>query len=154
MARTHLLGLLAVLFLGMPSSAADPGKPNVKVSVVVIVASEIEDRVDPKLKCIADEVQAVDRRLKGFRLIKMVCKSLPPGEPEVFPLLDDQKATVQIERPADMQNRVTLRLTPPLLGEITYTTLCGKFLPIVTRYRPAPRERLILAVRVQPCSGK
>ena len=154
MARTRLLGLAAVLFFGMPYSAAEPAKGNVKVSVVVIVASEVEDKIDPKLKCIADEVQAVDPRLKGFRLIKMVCKSLPPQVPETFPLINDERATIQIERPADAENRVTLRLTPPLLGEITYTTLCGKFLPIVTRYRPTPKERLILAVRVQPCNGK
>ena len=54
----------------------------------------------------------------------------------------------------DKDNRVTLKLTPPLMDEIKFTTCCGKFLPVVTRYRPAPGELLVIAVRVQPCTGK
>jgi len=154
MARLRLLGLVAVFFAGVALVAADPPKPNVKVSVLVIIASEVKDEVDPKLKCIADEVRAADPRLKGFRVEKMICKSLPPRGRETFAVLDDQKATIQVEGPADANNKVTLHFTPPQLGEITYATCCGKFLPVITRYRPTPDERLILAVRAQPCSGK
>ncbi len=155
MARVRLLGLVAILFWGLSHCAADASaKGNVKVSILIIVASESNGRVDPKLKCIADEVREVDPRLKGFRVANMICKSLPPQTRESFDLINDQKATVVIEHAADRNNRVTLRLTPPMLNEITYTTCCGKFLPIITRYRPKPDERLILAVRVQPCNGK
>jgi hypothetical protein len=155
MARNRLLVLAAVLFFGMPYCAADPPKCNVKVSIIVIIGSEHDEKVDPKLKCIADEVgQAVDPKLKGFRMVKMACLSIPPQGKETFDLLNDQKAIVQIEQPADKDNRVTLKLTPPLMNEITYTTCCGKFLPVVTRYRPNPGELLIFAVRVQPCNGK
>ena len=154
MASTRLVVLVTVLFFGLPYCCADPGKGNVKVSVIVVVASESDTKIDPKLKCIADEVKAVDPKLTGFRLVKMICDSLPPKTRGTFDLIDQQKAIIQIEHPADNDNRVTLKLTPPLMGEITYTTCCGKFLPIVTRYRTATGELLILAVRVQPCNGK
>jgi hypothetical protein len=154
MARNRLLILVTVLFFGLPFCAAQAPKGNVKVSIVVVVASENDDKIDPKLKAIAEEVQQVDPKLKGFRLVKMVCLSIPPQGKESFDLLADQKAIVQIEQPADKENKVTLKLTPPLMGDITYTTCCGKFLPVVTRYRPNPGELLLFAVRVQPCNGK
>jgi hypothetical protein len=39
------------------------------------------------------------------------------------------------------------------MGEITYSTPCGKFLPIMTEYVTKNGQVMILAVRVQPCSG-
>ena len=52
---------------------------------------------------------------------------------------------------ADSKNRVGLTMKAPLQGEIQYTTCCGKFFPIVTRYQTKDKEVLILAIRVQPC---
>jgi hypothetical protein len=39
------------------------------------------------------------------------------------------------------------------VGEITYSTICGKCFPIVTRFQTKDRERLIVAVMVRPCNG-
>ena len=47
-----------------------------------------------------------------------------------------------------------MKIEPPLLGEITYETCCGKFLPVITRYRTKDNQLLIIAVRVQMCEGK
>jgi hypothetical protein len=47
-----------------------------------------------------------------------------------------------------------LAVTPPLQGEIVYGCACGKFLPIITRFQTRDGERLILAVRVEPCHRK
>ena len=52
---------------------------------------------------------------------------------------------------ADSKNRVGLTVKAPLQGEIQYTTCCGKFFPIVTRYQTKNKELLIVAIRVQPC---
>jgi hypothetical protein len=134
------------------------GKPlapgEVRVSVVAILASEENDRVDPRLECIAREVRKLHPNLKGFRLAKMTCKAVPVRGTETFELVVDQTAAVTVLKTADKDDRVQLKVTPPTLGEITYTTTCGKFFPLVTHYQTKNGEWLILAVRVQPCHAK
>jgi hypothetical protein len=136
--------------------ASQPGElpKRVKVTVVTILATEKGDEVDKRLKGIAAEVQRLNPQLKGFKLVSMASKSLAVDEMSSFPLVDEQTAQVVIRHCADASNRVSLAVTPPRQGEITYRAACGKFLPIVTRYQTRDNERLILAVRVQPCNGK
>jgi hypothetical protein len=125
-----------------------------RVSVVVILASESRTKVDSKLESVAREVRKLYPRLTGFRLEKISSKSLTAGKPERFDLVAGQTATVTLEHTADAAGRIQLRVRPPLLGEITYNTACGKFLPIVTPFRTKDREVLILAVCAQTCRGK
>jgi hypothetical protein len=188
-ARRLVAPLAAVALLtGLPGPAAQqPGK-RVKVTVVVILASERCAWVDPRLKCVAEEVRKHDAALCGFRLLSMACQSLPVEERASFPLVEGTAAEVVVHCCGDKHNRVTLAVTPPRGGEIRYRTVCGKFLPIVTRYQTSPRvppgviaqamaatrtslasglplaaallvegrtrDRLILAIRVQPCKGR
>ncbi len=127
----------------------------VKVCVVTIVASETDTKIDPRLECIAKEIQKVYPQYKGFRLAKMTCKSIPVSGSETFAVFADQKATVTVHRNGEKDaGRVQLTITPPTLGEITYTTACGKFFPIMTRYKTKNKEILILAVRCQACNKK
>jgi hypothetical protein len=133
--------------------AADKGRA-VRVSIVVILASERDPKVHPKLKCIADEVRKMYPKLKGFRLHDVRYKSLPVGIKDVFELVENETAAVTVQCGADKKDRVRLKIAPPKMGEITYSTPCGKFLPIVTRYRTKQNELLIIAVRVEPCKGK
>ena len=49
-----------------------------------------------------------------------------------------------------LANRVRLAVKAPLAGEITYTTCCSKFFPIMTRYLTKDNERLIIAIMVKP----
>ena len=84
-------------------------------------------------------MQKVNPKLTSFRLAKMTCKSIKIGGRDTFDLVDDQVAVVTIES-KDADGRVQLRVAPPLLGEITYSTTCGKFLPIVTRYETKTRN--------------
>jgi hypothetical protein len=137
---------LAPLFLG----AAAP-EEEVDVSVVVILATDRNTTVDEELTCIAKEVQKKHPKLTGFHLEKVICESLPVGKKHTFKLVDEEAATVLIRHGANKQNRVGLTVKAPDQGEITYTTCCGKFFPIVTRYSTKDKERLILAIRVQPC---
>src|SRR5262249_40589280 len=131
-------GLLVVGFLLALSSAlwaCDPQKKDgkIKVTVVVILASERPGEVDPRLKGIADEVNKKDPALKSFQMQSMSCLSLPANKEASFKLVEDQVAQVVIHHGADAENRVSLAVTAPRQGEIVYRTVCGKFLPIITR---------------------
>lgn len=154
--RTYmfLLAGAMVLALRVPSRAdCEPcPKAKVKVTFVVILASEEGDTVDKRLKDIAAEVRKLNPSLKTFRLKTMTSKSLPPEEKGKFDTIDDKTTQITVRHGADKENRVSLAVTPPDQGEIVYRTVCGKFLPIVTRYQTKSKERLILAIRVQPCN--
>jgi hypothetical protein len=151
---TLLIGLLLSLH-GMVARAGCPDeKAPIKITLVVILASEEGDKIDPKLKDIAAEIQKLNPNLKSFCLKSMQCKSLKPGEKVSLPLVESKDAELVVKRGANKENRVILAVIAPCMGEIEYQTVCGKFLPIVTRFHTKNRERLILAIRVQPCRGE
>jgi hypothetical protein len=142
--------LLAVgFFLATAQSRAQ----EVRVTVIVILGSDKNKEVDCQLKCLAEEIQKKEPKLTGFKLGDTTCKSLALGKKETFKLVDKEEAIVTVRHGADKNNRVGLTVKPPRMGEIDYTTCCGKFLPILTRYHTKDKERLIIAVRVQPCKG-
>jgi hypothetical protein len=144
--------LLAVLAIF--GAAAFTRAEEVRVTVVAILASDRGNAVDKELKGIAEEIRKKEPTLTSFRLGQITCKSVTVGEKETFPLVGKEFASVIVKHGANEQNRVGLTVKPPQLGEITYTTCCGKFFPIVTRYQTSGKERLIIAIRVQPCKGK
>ncbi len=139
--------------LGVSIGACEPKEPNIKVTIVVILASDQGEKSDPRLKAIAEEIKTLNPQLKSFKLHSMMSKSLPPNQKHAFELVDKQKATIVVTRGADENNKVSLTVGAPNQGEIDYRSACGKFLPIVTRYSTKSNERLILAIRVQPCNG-
>ncbi len=149
---------LCVGLIGLALLAAGPSrgeeKETVRVSVLAILATERDDKVDPKLACIAKEIRKTYPKLTGFQIGKMTRRSLAIGARETFELVGDQKAVVAVQHGADDQNRVEVKIAPPQMGEITYDTCCGKFFPIVTPFRTKEHDLLILAVRVQPCHDK
>lgn len=146
---------LALLVLLVATSLLWAAEPAIKVSVVAILASDRDNKIDPQLQNIAEEVQRrIDPKLTSFRLDKMCCKSVKIGNRDTFDLGHDQVAVITVESKDD-EGRIQLRVAPPRMGEITYQTTCGKFLPMVTRFRTKKNELLLLAVRVQPCpNGK
>jgi hypothetical protein len=158
MQRSSTFWIAALLLIGAAPLAAfdDPPGSDVKVSVVAILASE-DGQIDPRLKDIAKEIKKsseIKKRqppLTGFRLAKMTCKSVAVRGSESFELVADQQATVTVMKAADKDNHVQLKISPPTVGEITFTVVCGKFFPIITNYQTSNRELLIIAVRVQPC---
>ena len=184
----RFLGLIALLSAFSQAPALAGEAKRVKVTVVVILANEYWDVVHPQLKPIAEEVRKSYPSFRGFTLVSMDSKSLAVDEKTIFPLVENATVQVVIHKPADMANQVELAITPPWQKEIVYRSICGKFLPIVTRYDtkefcPPPAvlcalglgmgrqatsplaattlltqcrscERLILAIRVQPCNGK
>ncbi len=127
----------------------------VKVTLVVILASEEGNKVDKNLTAIAEEIRKLNPQLTNFRLKTMISKSLAPEEKANFALVEDKVCTVIVKNGADAQNRVGVSVKAPDQEEVEYRTVCGKFLPIVTRCQTTKSgERLILAIRVQPCMGE
>lgn len=159
--RQSCLGLLllAALLASGWSLASEKmpetkGRRQVRVSVVIILACEKSTKVAPQLEGVAEEVRKLHNQLKGFRLEKLGCKALKVGDSHQFDLPEGKAMTVVVQRAADKMDQVRLKVKPPLMGEITYETPCGKFLPIVTPLRTKKNELVIVAIRVQPCAGK
>jgi hypothetical protein len=123
----------------------------VAVTLVVILAKEDGDRIDPKLKAIAEEVRVKYPNLRSFRIKSMTAKSLAPDHTTLFPLVENKNVAITIKHGADQEKRVSLAVLAPDQGEFVYRCVCGKFLPIVTRYQTQANELLILAIRAQPC---
>ena len=126
----------------------------VRISVIVILASDKGDFVDRKLQCMARCLKERHPKLKSFRLANLSYKSLTVGKAGLFRLVEGQTTHITVENAADRMDRICLKVGPPMMGAITYETPCGKFLPIETPLRTKKNEMVIIAVRVQPCKGK
>jgi hypothetical protein len=154
--RSAYVGLgLLTLALGVPALvASDAAKRKVRISIVIILASEKDDKVDKKLECIAKEVRKSHPKLRGFKMVNLSCKSVTVGAADTFDLVEDEQTSITVLRAADKMDRVHLKVGPPMMGQITYSTPCGKFLPILTPVKTKNNEHVLIAVRVQPCNGK
>jgi hypothetical protein len=178
-----------VTALSCPCQApAKQPEAKVKVTVVVILASERCQFIDPRLKKVAAELQKSNPNLTGFNLVSMTDMSLAPEAKGSILCVEGEKVEVLLHHCADKDNKVCLTVTAPLQDELMYRTVCGKFLPIVTPYQTKERvsakwigvallqaavggnlgpvlacdtlashrcrDRLVLAIRVEPCQGK
>jgi len=149
------LGFEILILLGClagPNGAKAEEK--IHVTVVAILATDQNKKVEPRLECLAKEVQKTDPKLTGFRWAKCSCQKLEVGKKLEFRLVEDQVAAVVVKHGCDKEDRVGLTVKAPLVGEIAYSCACGKFFPIMTRYQTKDKERLIIAIRVQPCPCK
>jgi hypothetical protein len=158
MTRREALPLLAVLVLGGVAAACSQpfgdcgGAPKkIKVTVVVVLASEEGNEIDPRLTHVAEELRKRDKRLSSFKVKSITVRKLAENEKSVFKLVDEKSADVVVKHGADEGNRVGIAVTAPDQGEIVYRAACGKYLPIVTRHLTKNRELLVVAVRVDPC---
>ena len=141
--------LTAFLIVSCPA----PDKP-VSVTVVIVLATERNTTVDPKLKELAKEVQKHDPKLTGFKLVATECKSIPVGDSATVNLTDKQTMKVTVDRAKDKDGRITLTLDPPGMDAVNYACACDKFFPIVTPHRTKSGEQLIVAVMAKPCTAK
>jgi hypothetical protein len=173
---------------GCPHQQDKQPEAKVKVTIAVILVSDRCPYIDPHLTGIAAEMQKKDPTLTGFTLVSMTQQSLPVNQKVKFPCVDGCTLELVIHHCADEMNKVCLSVKPPLQGEVLYSCVCGKFLPLITRYQTCERippahvalafshlcsvnptermqaletlnkgrcrDRLIVAIRVQPCNGK
>jgi hypothetical protein len=139
----------AIVIVHAPACGAGD---DVKVTVVAVLATSENKDVDPRLECLAKEVQKKEPNLTGFRIHRYSCKGLSKGDSFKFPLVDNEVAEVSIQQGPGKDERVRLTIKPPKAGEIVYTCCCGKYFPICTSYQTKKdKERLIIAVRCQCC---
>jgi hypothetical protein len=135
-----------LLFVAVPrddGAAKQGGEERVRVTVIAILATDKNARVDPRLECIAKEIQKKDPNLTGFQLAQTSNESCTVGKATKFELVDKETAEVIVRHGANKEDRVCLKVKPPRMGEITYTSTCGKFFPILTRYQTKNHERLL-----------
>src|SRR5262249_29247607 len=126
----------------------------IKVTVIAIMASEKNAKIDKELKELAVELKKKDPTWKGFVVERRACESIKIGEKKSFPMPVGTELVVKLREKDDQTNRVSLTITPPTLGEVVYTTCCGKFFPLTTGYVNKDGDRLIVAIMVKPCDGK
>jgi hypothetical protein len=146
----HVLFFVPCLF-GPP----EPARPanSVRISVVVILANGRNNKVDASLATLAQEVQQnVDPKLTSFHVHRWTCENLTLGVRRSIPLIEDQVLLVTVDSTPDKDGFVHLRLQPPLVDEVPLCAQCGRFLPIVTRYRTRDGDQLLVALRVQSCN--
>jgi hypothetical protein len=149
-----VLGFALVCAPGTARTAEPCKTAPTRLTVVVVLATEKNKTVDPKLTALATEVRKLHDELTGFRVESVLQKSLAPGESHTFELLDKQKLIVKVDKPKDKEGKVGLTVTPPGLDEVSYTCTCDKFFPLVTPHKTKAGEQLILAILAKPCDGK
>jgi hypothetical protein len=150
LASKSFLGLLALL--GAAHVNAPPEE--VQVTVVAILASDQHKVVDKKVEDIAKAVGKQYPDLTGFKLGVMTCKPVKVNTKDKFPLTENESATIVVIHAANKDNKVRLTIKAPEVGEVTYTSCCGKFFPLMTGYKTKKGERLLVAVMVEPCKEK
>jgi hypothetical protein len=143
------LVLATFLFISNPVN----DKP-VSVTVVIVLATEKNTKIDPKLRELAKEVQKRDPKLIGFKLVATECKSIPVGETATVNLTDKQVLRLTVDKSKDKDGRISLTLNPPGMDAVTYACACNKFFPVVTPHRTKSGEQLIIAVMAKPCTAK
>jgi hypothetical protein len=152
------LTVVASLVLLLPlvgRCAAGPPEESVKVTVAVILANG-GGKVDDRLTCLAREVHELHPRLTGFHLGPTTTQSLPLGTAGTFRLVDGQVAVISVKRCAERPGCFCLDVkSKALVGEMTYSSVCGKYFPLVTDYKTKKDgDQLILAFMVESCAGK
>jgi hypothetical protein len=161
--RFAALGLVALVALvaaestPAPPALAAPAAPpevraanDVKITVVAILATDQNETIDSRVSCIAKEVRKDNRWLTGFQVHRIMGRTIFLGDTATFDVIADQKLSVSVENACTPDERMQLKIKAPTWGEMTYETCCGKFMPLMTRYRTPDNQVLILAVRVQP----
>jgi hypothetical protein len=158
---------LCLLFFGpllaaLPGLAADdppPAKdePRVRVTVAAVLANDKGDHVDPKLTCLARAIREKHPKLTSFRLGRTSAKSIALGGEETFRLVDGEgeEAVIRVKRCTEKPDRFCLKVkSPSLVGDITYSSVCGKYFPIDTNYTTQKtKDRVFIAIMVEPCAG-
>ena len=150
-----LLLLPLALMLCISCGARGCGdEEEVKVTVVSILATDKNDKIDKKLTELAKAIQKTRPNLTGFRIDKQCRESLIVGKAHDFEFVDKQKVVVTVRQAADANDQVKLKVKFQCGSEMCYQTCCGKFFPISTCYKTKNGDCLLIAVMVQPCKGK
>jgi hypothetical protein len=143
------------LTIATADARACPGD-EVQVTVVSVLATDKDDKVDKKLVQLADCIRAKKPELTGFRIGQQSREPVELGKGKEFPFADNdkRKVIVTVRHGADDNNKVGLTIKVPCCAEIDYKICCGKFFPVETCYKTKDGKCLYIAIMVQPCKGK
>ena len=154
MSSRLLVGLVVVApFFAAPGSAL-AGDDEVQVTLIAVLANDRSNDVDERLRCIADEVRKQHPKLTAFKLATQNEKPIAIGGKERFPLVGNEQASVTIVEGPDKDGKVKLAVKLPRTGQLSYTTCCGKYWPLMSRYKTATDDTLLVAIMVRGCKGK
>jgi hypothetical protein len=145
----HLLTTLPLLAALMGGDPPEKAPEEIRVTVVAILATDKNAKVDPQLADLAKEVQKKDPTLTGFHLERLNSKAVPVGGKESFDLVDKEVAVVCVKNGKD--DKPCIKVKPSHVDDITCSLCCGKYLPIMTNYQTKKKERLIIAIMVETC---
>jgi hypothetical protein len=148
-----MLSLIAAFLMSAPNCPPAKGE-SIQVVVLVILATDKNEKVHERLTEIAAEIRKKDPQLTGFDLHKTFNKLVPLGENVDLELIGKAKAQLLINEKTDDEGRMTITVKPPMLDEITYACTCGKFFPIITNCYTPEKQRVIIAVMAKPCKKK
>src|SRR5437588_5811462 len=95
--RSSLIAFLAIALLIVRAPACGAGD-EVKVTVVAVLATSQNKKVDADCQCLAKEVQKTNPTLTGFRIHRRSCKELAVGGKFEFPLVDKEVLEVNIQQ--------------------------------------------------------
>jgi len=140
--------LPAILLLSPACPTDDP----VRVTVVIVLASETDKKVDRALVNLAKAVQNRDPKLVGFRVHATAEKSIAVGASATIALVEKQELKVTVTRPKGEDGRIALTLSAPGVDFVTYGCACDKFFPIATDYRTKKGELVVVAIMAKPCT--
>ena len=140
--------LPALLMLAPACPTEDP----VRVTVVIVLATSANKKVDPALVELAKAVRNHDDTLTGFRVHATEEKSIAVGDSATIALVEKQELKVTVTRPKGPDGKIALTLTAPGLEKITYGCACNKFFPIAIDHRTKKGEVLVVAVMAKPCT--
>ena len=147
--------VLMVAIAGRCLAAPPASEERVNITVAVILANG-DGKVDEKLTCVAKEVRKTHPKLTGFHLGTMTTLPVTLGTAEKFKLEDGQEATISVKHCTACPGRFCLEVkSKALVGEMTYSSVCGKYFPLVTGYQTKDHgDQLIIVFKVESCAAK
>ncbi len=146
--------LTAYLLIACPSDDKPTGEKPVSVTVVIILATDKHEKVDPKLKELAAEVQKREEKLTGYKLSRNRVQVDSGGRhhhDQPDRQADDEGDGEPCEGRAGPHHAVT-GTAEHGCGELRLHV--RQVLPIVTPHRTKTGEQLIIAVMAKPCMKK
>ena|ERR1051326_2153093 len=146
--------ILATIGGALVAAEPEPQDAKVRVTVVSILATSKDDKVDDKLKEVAKEVSKKSQELTGFRIATTSARIIALASKEKFAAVDENEVTVEVNALKDNGSRFSVQVKAPTLASLTYNCVPGKYLPIVTGYETKNGDRLIIAVMVEVPKGK
>ncbi len=128
-----------------------------KVSVVAILATSKDRKVDPALMEVAKRIQSRKewKHLTGFTIAQATCDSVVLGREKKYRLVDDQCVRITVDNaPSGGSKPYRLRVKAPKLGEVEYDCCCKKYLPLATGYQTKDGKQLFIGIMVKTCPEK